>query len=248
MYQSENLRVKVTPSGGFILDRRVGEEWETYYSISGVKYQACSICGFPLKENQECTHHKGLLDLNLETKILFIGYYQTDFNSQPLNTLSKRLLSIRAPEGLKYINELFLLLNILFLSSAKDESIKWGTWVPTSNYLLGKIATHLMLENNLILINPNELFQYNKNTRKIKSNRDYVKEKYQLRTNIDSKYLKIINNKTGVIIDDIIHTCFTIGRILELIETIKPKKVLCLVLGRTARGKHPSIIKYPNLP
>lgn len=248
MYRSENLRVDSTPSGGYILERRIGEDWEPFYSVSGPTYNSCKVCGFPIKENQKCKHHNGLLDLKLDIDIAFIGYYKTDINSQPLNAFSKRLLSMKTPDGLQYISELSLLLNILFRSRIKGESIKWGTWVPSSNPLLENLARQLILENNLSLIEPSEIFHYNENIHKARNHQAYVKEKYSLKEKINKKVLDAINDKAGVIIDDIIHTCFTIGRIFELINSFNPKKIFCFALARTSKGKHPSIIKYPNLP
>ncbi len=246
MYQFKNLRVESIPSGGYILRKKSEEDWELYYSISGPKYNSCKICGFPLKEKQRCYHHRGLINLKTEFQINFIGYYKTDINGCPLNLFTERLLSMKSPHASLYRFELSFLLSALYDKYIKPHTVKWGSWVPSSNKLFEDIARELILAKNLSLIEPNEIFEWKNNLQKLHNHKEYVITKYKLKENVNNEIKDKIHNNSGVIIDDIIHTCFTIGRVLSLINIFNPRNVFCLALARTSKGKHPSIIKYPN--
>lgn len=243
-----NLKIEMTPSQGYVLSRRINEKWEFYYTIGGPIQNCCRICGYPLKNDEICNHHQGLEKLNLDYLIQFVGYYQTDFNGNPLNKFTKRIIKMRIAEGEKYYQELFFILNSLFKTIKKKVNIKWGSWVPTSNNLLLRIAQNLILSNNLIMINPLEIIETDDLLNRIDDKEEYVKKKYKLNDSYNPKIYKVINNDIGVIFDDLLHTGYTIGRIFEIFQEFHPKKLVGLVFVRTSRGKHPLYLKYPNLP
>ncbi len=243
-----NLKIEMTPSQGYVLSKKINEKWEVYYTISGPIQKGCKICGYPLKNDEECAHHQGLERLELNYLIQFVGYYQTDYTGNPLNKFTKRIIKMRIAEGQKYYQELFLILNTLFKNIKKKINIKWGSWVPTSNQLLLRIAQNLILDNNLIMVNPLEIIETDNQINRIEDKENYVKIKYKLKDSYNPKISQVINNDIGIIIDDLIHTGYTIGRIFEIIQEFHPKKLIGLVFVRTSRGKHPLYLKYPNLP
>lgn len=246
MYQFKNLRVELTPSGGYVLRRKIGGDWNLYYSVTGPRYRSCKVCGFPLKEDQNCNHHKGLVELKPNFQINFLGYYETDIKSHPLNLFSERLLSMKSLKASLYYSEFAFLLNVLFDCYIKGHNLKWGTWVPSSNRMFENIAKELISSKDLSLINPYEIFEWKNDLEKLQNHEEYVISKYKLKDSVNSKIEDKIYNNSGVIFDDIIHTCFTMGRILKLINKFNPKYIFCLALARTSKTKHPSIIKYPN--
>lgn len=245
---SRNLKLEITPSQGYVLSRKINEKWEFYYTIGGPLQSRCKICGYPLKDEEICNHHQGLENLNLNYLIHFVGYYQTDFNGNPMNKFTKRIIKMRLAEGEKYYQELLLILNSLFKTIKKKHNIKWGSWVPTSNNLLLKVARNLILSNNLILINPLEIIEIDDQINGIENKEDYVKKKYKLNEKYNPKIYRLINNDTGIIFDDLLHTGYTIGRIFKIFQEFQPKKLIGLVFVRTSRGKHPLYLKYPNFP
>ncbi|MHA1233344.1 MAG: hypothetical protein ACTSPQ_22195, partial [Candidatus Helarchaeota archaeon] len=87
----EDLKIEITPSRGFVLSRKINGEWELYYTISGPTQNCCKKCGYPLDLHEDCKHHEGLKELDIEYSLDFAGYYQTDFNGNPLNKLTERI-------------------------------------------------------------------------------------------------------------------------------------------------------------
>ncbi len=244
----KNLKIEITPSHGYVLSKKIDEKWEIYYTIAGPAQNSCKTCGYPLKKDEECKHHQGLENLKIEYSIQFVGYYQTDFKGYPLNKFTKRILKIRAAEGEKYYQELLFILNSLFRNIKNKIEINWGSWVPTSNTLLMRIAQDFMQYNHIRIINPLEIIEIDNQINRIDDKKEYVLKKYKIKEACNPKTIKIINNNIGVILDDLLHTGYTIGRIFELFQEYHPKKLLGLLFARTSRGKHPIFLKYPNFP
>lgn len=242
----KKLKIERTPQKGFVLYKKISNKWELYYSIAGQRQYKCNMCGYPLKIGEECKHHEGLNGLPTNFSIHFIGYYQTDLNANPLNELTKRILEMRTNN--QYYIELIQLLNSLFETLKDKNEIKWGTWIPTSNVLLTRIAREFILQKQLFVFNPLEIIEFNDNVEKTSNLKHYVDEKYKLKSHSNKEIINNIKNNYGIVIDDLIHTGFTIGKIMTLLEHFEPKKISGIVIGRTSRGKHPAIIKYPNFP
>jgi len=246
--KSSKLRIEITPSRGFVLFRKTNGEWQEYYSIGGPIQKRCRICGYPLAENQNCNHHKGLEKLKFDYSVYFVGYYETNFNGNPLNIFTKRIIDMRIAEGKKYYDELFLILDSLFKLISKKQTITWGSWVPSRNKILLKVAYNLLLRNNINIVKPDAIIKTDYHLDRISDKRNYVLDKYQLRKIYNPQTSQIIENKSGIIIDDIMHTSHTLGRIFEIFNNFNPKCLIGLIFSRTGKGKHNLYLKYPNIP
>jgi len=243
----DNLRIEKMPSRGFILHKKnSSNEWEYYYSIAGPPQSSCQICGYPLKESEECLHHKGFKGIELDFDLKFAGYYQTDLKQRPTNDITKRILLMRNSKGINYFSELYLLYYSLIKSILEKNELYWGTWIPTRNQILIKIAQKVFTNLSIPIINPFDFIQYDYSAKNHNNRQVYVKEKYKPNKNCPNVVRKTIFYRKGVILDDIVHTCHTMGRILKIISLYSFRKVYCIVLTRTTRGKHPMMVTYPE--
>ncbi|MFX1257266.1 MAG: hypothetical protein ACFFAN_05380 [Promethearchaeota archaeon] len=243
-----DIKIEITPSKGFVLHKLNGQDWKLYYSISGPLQNACNICGYPLKSNEKCTHHKGLELLSTPFCLEFVGYYQTDIQGRPTNHITKRVLEMKSLSSEKYYLELFLLLNTLYETLPNKGNIIWGMWVPSTNQILNRIASDIIINNKLIILNPLDFIDFNERINDDKSRLRYVSNKYKKKQDFPSQIEEIVNGNEGIVIDDLFHTGFTLGKIGKILENFSPKKIIGLVITRTTRGKHPMMLRIPNIP
>lgn len=243
------MEIKIEPtSKGIILKKKtINGKWEFYYSIAGSIQNSCEICGYPLKKHEICSHHEGFNNINISYGYYFSGYYQTDLKGSPINDLSERILKMKSRGALKFFDEIYSIFEYLYNKLPLRERISWGSWVPTTNRLLESISVKLIQDKNISLLNPYDIIDFNDDIDISKNVEKNIKLKYKWKE--DSLELKknIVKGNIGVLIDDLVHTGYTIGRVLVILKRLYPKKIYCITLARTTRGKHPLIIKYPNI-
>ena len=171
------------------------------------------------------------------------GYFQTDANFNPL---TRRFLEMENYSTTLSIREFTEILKIRYKNEKGNEEYFWGSWVPTTNTIMIKIAKLLLQEIELSIINPEIYCNFAPQIKIHNQDRKLmVIKKYQpKKINYELKYL--IENKNGIIIDDLYHHGYTIARIMELLSSYKVKKILGIVIVRTTGRKGIKIKYFPK--
>jgi len=199
--------------------------------------RTCPICFYPIKLNEKCSHHPGLINVVEQFEMTIGHFYKLDYNGKPLNWFTQELKKI-STYPYRYSHELFRqILTYRITKSGWDlDDILFSTMVPTTNHQMRDLFRELAISLRIQWINPEVLFNSKRPTNFYKNRRDYVRDKYEI-----SKYaLDSLNKiekrgKSVLLFDDVLYTGFTIGRIIELLCKLQSFQFKVVIIGRTIK-------------
>lgn len=206
------------------------------YGIRGRDINSCEICG-RVKNNRsnECNSHK--LINGIEFYLEFGGYYETNESGQPLNLLTEKFLKIEFECNENLVREMAKILEIRFLNTKCNFNIDWGTWIPTTNSNFIKVAKVLFELCNISWFTPEEICIFDSTASKLESK--YIPKP------LNSSLLQMIQNKAGIILDDLYHKGDTMAHIIEIFKPYSIFQILGLTLVRTTDSKKVKLKIFP---
>ena len=206
---------------------------------------SCPICLYPKKKEPEC--HVGLLKLMNKIDYTTGHLYSTDFTGKATNWFTSILQEI-SENPYKKSHEI---LKIILLHRIKQkkwniEDIKFASMVPTNNHQMSDLFQELTHELQIPWINCNSIFITRFLNKHYDNREEYVKNKYDLNKNTHSLLQEFEGGGDVLIFDDVFHTGYTFGRIVEILDsTINIENFKLISIARTTPK---SILKYRFFP
>ncbi len=232
-----DIRIERNDKDSIIVFKNVLGNEIPLYEFPALLTPRCKICQTPTSLKY-CRYHKSLESKGLPRlieSIEIIGYYSTDFEGNPENSLTQLIQKVKKEYVEEEINTIFAKV-IKFIIREKNLNFDLITYVPSreGHLSLKKISKEISKDNNLKFILSGNLINFKKIglTRDISDynkRKEFVNKKFHKKDTIQRD--TTISGKL-LIIDDLINTGWTVSRIATILKNIIPNisliKVLCL--------------------